>query len=156
MIKFTYYGDIKGKGRPRFRSTGKFVQTYTDDKTHNYECSLKEAYLVARQESYMDSSIPLRANIQIYHQIPKSVSKKKRVEMLDGKEFPVKKPDVDNILKSIFDSLNKVAFADDTQIVEVTASKHYAEMPRIDIEIEELKWYAIKQEIQYFVILDWQ
>lgn len=144
MIKFTYYGEIKGKGRPRFRSTGRFVQTYTDDKTYDYECSLKEAYLCANQESYLDSLIPLKANIQIYHQIPKSVSKKKRAEMLEGKELPLKKPDIDNILKSIFDSLNKVAFVDDTQIVEITASKHYAEMPRIEIEIEKIKWNFIR------------
>ena len=139
MIKFTYYGDIKGKGRPRFRNTGHFVQTYTDSKTQDYEYSLKEAYLCANQEAYLDPTTPLKAYVQIYHQIPKSVSKKKRNEMLEGNELPVKKPDVDNILKSIFDSLNKVAYADDTQIVEVTVAKHYAEMPRIDIKIDKIE-----------------
>ena len=125
MIEFIYYGEIKGKGRPRFRRRGKFVRTYTDESTQDYEMSIKEAYINAKQETFFNKE-PLEAEIEIYQAVPKSTSKKKAQEMLDGLIRPTKKPDVDNILKSVFDSLNKVAYGDDTQIVSVKAVKYYA------------------------------
>ena len=138
MIKFTYYGEIRGKGRPRFRNTGKFIQTYTDNETKNYEASLKEAYLSSNSEKYMNPDMALRLVMKVYHPIPKSVSKKKYQEMLNGQIRPTKKPDIDNILKSVCDALNQVAFHDDTQIVEILTMKYYDETPRIEITISEV------------------
>ena len=139
MIQFRYYGEIRGKGRPRFRSCGKFVKTYTDKDTQNYEMSIKEAYLQAKQESYMNPDTQLAMTLMVYQPIPKSVSKKKKQEMLDGKIRPTKKPDIDNILKSVLDSLNQVAFHDDTQFVSVEVCKWYDEVPRLVIRIREVK-----------------
>lgn len=138
MISFTYYGDIKGKGRPRFRNAGKFIQTYTDSKTREYESSLKEAYLSANQEAFLNPEEALIFKMKVFQPIPKSTSKKKKSEMLQGRIRPSKKPDIDNILKSVFDSLNKIAFYDDTQIIEINASKYYSDIPRIEIEIERI------------------
>ncbi len=59
--------------------------------------------------------------------------------MLEGKIRPTKKPDIDNILKSVFDSLNQVAFYDDTQIIEIQASKYYSDISRIEIQIERVE-----------------
>jgi Holliday junction resolvase RusA-like endonuclease len=139
MIQFRYYGEIRGKGRPRFRNCGKFIQTYTDKDTQNYEMSIKEAYLQANQESYMNPETPLAMTLMVYQPIPKSVSKKKKQEMLDGKIRPTKKPDIDNILKSVLDSLNQVAFHDDTQIVSVEVVKWYDETPRLVVRIREVE-----------------
>jgi Holliday junction resolvase RusA-like endonuclease len=128
MIEFTYYGEIRGKGRPRFRKIGNFVSTYTPTETRDYEMSIKESFLVecADSERYFNGE-QLAMELQIYQAIPKSVSKKKAQEMLEDKVKPTKKPDIDNILKSVCDSLNKVAYTDDTQIVEMRIQKHYAE-----------------------------
>lgn len=139
MIRFTYYGEIRGKGRPRFRNTGKFVQTYTDKDTQDYEMSIKEAYLQANQESYMNPEIPLRLDMFVYHQIPKSTSNKRKQAMLDRRIRPTKKPDIDNILKSVCDALNKVAFYDDTQIVDIFVEKYYDETPRLEILIRNIE-----------------
>ena len=38
---------------------------------------------------------------------------------------PAKKPDCDNIAKSILDGLNKIAFHDDTQITTLIVTKYY-------------------------------
>lgn len=128
MIEFTYYGEIRGKGRPRFRKIGNFVSTYTPTETRDYEMSIKESFLVecADSERFYNGE-QLAMELQIYQAIPKSVSKKKAQEMLEDKVKPTKKPDIDNILKSVCDALNKVAYTDDTQIVEMKIQKHYAE-----------------------------
>lgn len=140
MIRFTYFGEIKGKGRPRFRNAGKFIQTYTDENTRNYEMSLKEAYLQqSGNEKYMNSEVPLKMRLLVFQQIPKSVSQKKHRAMECGLILPTKKPDCDNILKSVLDSLNQVAFYDDTQIVELSVQKWYSDMPRLEVEIKPLR-----------------
>lgn len=140
MIRFVYYGEIRGKGRPRFRNAGKFIQTYTDADTRSYEMSIKEAYLQqSGNEKYMDSEVPLKMRLLVFQQIPKSVSGKKHREMAGGLILPTKKPDCDNILKSVLDSLNQVAFHDDTQIVELSVRKWYSDMPRLEVEIEPLR-----------------
>lgn len=138
MIEFTYYGEIRGKGRPRFRSCGKFVQAYTDKNTKDYEMSLKEAYLNAKQETYFGDT-PLEMELEIYQAVPKSTSKKKTEEMLKGSIRPTKKPDVDNILKSVCDSLNSVAYTDDTQIISIKAVKHYAINNYMVVKIKDVK-----------------
>jgi Holliday junction resolvase RusA-like endonuclease len=48
-----------------------------------------------------------------------------------------KKPDIDKCVRSILDSLSSVVFADDSQVVELVATKQYAaEMPHVDIRVE--------------------
>ena len=59
--------------------------------------------------------------------------------MLDGKELPLKKPDMDNIVKVVADALNGVAYHDDTQIVMVVAKKVYSSLEGLDITVEEYK-----------------
>lgn len=156
MINFTYYGEIKGKGRPRFRNAGKFIQTYTDPKTRQYEATLKEAYLNAKQESFMNPAEQLKFKMKVFQPIPKSTTKKKKNEMIEGIIRPTKKPDIDNIIKSVFDSLNQVAFYDDTQIIELEVSKFYSETPRIEITIEqcEKKHISHSQTLEKNTIFD--
>ncbi len=142
-INFKYYGEIRGKGRPRFRNCGKFVQTYTDAATRDYEMSLKEAYLSSVKDQQTDlvtffDGEPLKLTLKIYQAVPKSTSQKKTREMLGALIRPTKKPDVDNILKSVCDSLNKVCWKDDTQIVVLEASKYYDEKNWMDITIETI------------------
>lgn len=136
MIKFTVWGKCHGKGRPRFKKVGKFVKTYNDKETVSYETLVKLSFLESGCEPYMNHE-PLVCTMHIYHEIPKSTSKKKATEMLWGVIVPTKKPDIDNVCKSIFDGLNSVAFNDDTQIVELHCYKYYSHMPRVEIEIKE-------------------
>jgi len=103
-------GEPMAKARPRF--TGKFV--YTPAKTVNYEVLIKELFI----EKYGSAMINgyIKANIVAYFSIPKSTSKKKRDEMIKGVLLPTKKPDLDNIAKTILDSLNKIAFVSENYI----------------------------------------
>lgn len=58
--------------------------------------------------------------------------------MLAGYEKPCKKPDIDNIAKVILDSLNDIAYHDDTQVVSLCMAKKYAETPRVEVKIQTL------------------
>jgi Holliday junction resolvase RusA-like endonuclease len=52
--------------------------------------------------------------------------------------FPTKKPDGDNIAKAILDSLNDVAYHDDSYVVELVASKYYTDgEERVNVVIYE-------------------
>ena len=70
--------------------------------------------------------------------IPKSVSKKKRGLMLEGMLRPTKKPDMDNVVKIIADSLNQIAYRDDTQIVDCQCRKFYSDDPRVEVRIIQI------------------
>jgi len=48
---------------------------------------------------------------------------------------PTKSPDADNILKTVMDSLEKLAYKNDSQIVRVVMDKDYSERPRLEITI---------------------
>ena len=50
------------------------------------------------------------------------------------------RPDLDNLVKAIKDSLNGLAWRDDSQVVELSAGKCYAsgnELPGVELAIEE-------------------
>ena len=76
--------------------------------------------------------------MDIYRQIPKSVSKKRRELKNERIIRPTVKPDIDNYTKGILDSLNGICWIDDSQIVSLIANKYYSDEPRVEIEIKEL------------------
>lgn len=136
IIEFTIYGEPVGKGRPRFARRGNFVQTYTPEKTRQYEKKVRDAY----REKYDVAFSPeasLAVHITAYFGVPKSASKAKRKEMLDGYKRPTKKPDADNCSKIILDSLNGVCWSDDTQVVTLHMEKWYGEEPRVEVFITD-------------------
>ena len=132
MIKLTIPGEPVAKGRPRVTRYG----TYTPEKTKNYETLVKELYFVKHKQTLFEGE--LKINIKAYFRIPKSASKKKRAEMISGKIRPTKRPDWDNVGKTVTDALNGVAYEDDSQIVSATVEKYYSNEPRTEIKIERI------------------
>jgi len=58
-------------------------------------------------------------------EIPKSYSRKKKVLAYKNEYKNNKKPDVDNVAKTIYDSLEKIFFWNDAQIIEERFRKEY-------------------------------
>lgn len=133
-VKFTILGEPAGKGRPRFTKQGR---PYTPDKTVNYETLVKLEYRRQCHDFKFDDGVPLDARITAYYGIPKSVSKKKAKLMEERKIRPMKKPDFDNIGKIVCDSLNGIAYRDDSQIVDGLVRKFYSTNPRVVVTIQE-------------------
>ena len=133
---FTVPGEPKGKMRPKACSFGGHSRVYTPGKQIEYEnwirCCYRERY---PDEPALDG--PLCVQVRVHMGIPKSAPKKKRALMLEGKILPTKKPDLDNVIKDL-DALNGIAFADDSQIVGIVASKDYAEAPSVEFVIGEV------------------
>lgn len=125
-------GKIKGKARPRF-SNG---NTYTSTDTINYEQLVKWEYKMQHKE-YYDHDIPLIVEITAYFQYPKAATKSiKTLEKWHIKHpVPTKKPDGDNIAKIICDSLNGVAYYDDSQIAEMVVKKRWSEKEHVEVNI---------------------
>ena len=131
IMKFEVPGEPCGKGRPRFnRKTG---MAYTPEKTASYENLVKLQYMAAANGFRFSDNAALAIRLMIYYSIPKSASKRRQKDMLLGIEKPTKKPDCDNVIKSIADALCHVAYRDDAQIVYIEAVKKYAEVPRVEV-----------------------
>lgn len=132
-IRFQVPGEPKAKARPRVTRSG---IAFTPKNTVMYENLVRTSF----QQSYQDH-VPLdcemQAIITAYFSIPKSVSNKKKELMSFGLINPTKKPDLDNIAKAILDSLNGIAYKDDSQIVSLLISKKYSDRPRVEITLKE-------------------
>ena len=57
---------------------------------------------------------------------------------MDGKEKPTKKPDVDNIVKTVTDALSGVIYKDDKQITSLVVGKIYSVRPGVALVIKML------------------
>lgn len=132
-VKFTIPGKPKAKQRPRVTRTG---IAYTPKETVQYENLAKLMYVTVASGKEFDGNV--LANITAYFPIPKGTPKKTVKGMLEGNIRPAKKPDTDNIAKIILDSLNGLAYHDDSQVVELRISKLYAEEPRVEVELEDI------------------
>lgn len=139
-ISFTIPGPPQGKARPKVVriKTGASV-TYTPDKTVRYEELTRSRYQAASHGFKFADDAQVGIQITARYPIPKSKSKRIRVAMLAGQIKPAKKPDCDNIVKIICDALNEIAYRDDAQIVLVQIAKEYADEPRTDVRLWEVK-----------------
>ena len=124
VIAFEIPGPIKGKARPRVTRAG---IAYTPKETVQYENLVKLCFREAAASGTVDLfDKPLRAQLEVYHEIPKSTSKSRKGAMLLDRIYPTKKPDADNIAKIVLDSLNGIAYKDDSQVVELIVNKSYS------------------------------
>lgn len=125
-IKFRVHGDPTSKGRPRFnRMTGR---TYTPQKTAEAERDFKVQALQYAPEKPFKG--PIRLTVEIYKKRPKSRK---------GQKYCVTRPDLDNYAKLAGDALNNIFWEDDSQVVEIIASKYYDDVPYTIVEVEEIE-----------------
>ncbi len=147
MLKFSVPGKPQGKARARtfYNYNLHRMQSITPENTVLYENLIKTYYQnQADKENFSGyfKKEPIRVCIVAIFDVPKSTSKKKKQAMFSREEYPCKKPDSDNIAKTICDALNRLAYGDDTQICELTVQKRYIsdlnELPEVVVTIEEI------------------
>lgn len=98
------------------------------DKWKKRPCVMR--YFAFRDEVRLNnvSVEPYGSHIIFYMPMPKSWSKKKKSEMINT--LHQQTPDIDNLLKALFDSI----FKDDSHVADIRASKVWAESGSILIK----------------------
>ncbi len=136
-ISFVIPGTPIAKGRPKFARRGKFVTTYTPEKTASYENLVKLYASQAMQgRAVIDGAVLV--TIAFYVKPPASWSQKKQRNALNGGIYPTSKPDLDNCIKGIFDACNEIVWRDDKQAVDLAVTKRYAETARAVVQVTAL------------------
>jgi Holliday junction resolvase RusA-like endonuclease len=133
-IQFDVIGKPYGQKRPRAFRRGKFLGIYAPKENVEYSVKVVNAFNKVGKK-YDD--VPLVIEIQAFFKKPK-LTKKEQALNLPKHKFPTKKPDGDNIAKAILDSLNAVAYHDDSYVTELSVSKYYTDgEERVNIVIYE-------------------
>jgi Holliday junction resolvase RusA-like endonuclease len=133
-IQFDVIGKPYGQKRPRAFRRGKFLGIYAPKENVEYSVKVVNAFNKVGKK-YDD--VPLVIEIQAFFKKPK-LTKKEQALNLPKHKFPTKKPDGDNIAKAILDSLNQVAYHDDSYVTELSVSKYYTDgEERVNVVIYE-------------------
>jgi Holliday junction resolvase RusA-like endonuclease len=132
MIHIVVLGEPIAQARPCFGNG----RVYDPKRSSDYK---KYINLIAKShhvERVMLGAVKMR--LEVYKKTPSNYGKI-RTKQAENKEIrPKGRPDIDNYLKSVQDALNGFIYADDSQIVDVIASKYYSTNPRIEIWFEEV------------------
>ncbi len=136
-VEFVVPGAPVGKGRPRIGRIGGNARMFTPEKTKNYESLIAHAGQIAMAGRELIQH-PVMVELQILLPIPQSKSKKWKAQAVAGQVFPTTKPDMDNVIKAIYDGLNGVVWRDDVQVVDAIVRKRYAETPCVHVRIVPL------------------
>jgi Holliday junction resolvase RusA-like endonuclease len=76
----------------------------------------------------------VRLSVVFFFEHLKSATEKQK----NMRIYKTTRPDLDNLLKNLLDSLQGVCFVNDGQICELTASKFYGPENKIIVKIEEI------------------
>jgi len=83
--------------------------------------------LAAKQAGCKPIDSPIIISMRFRLKRPKTVKR----------DHPTVPPDLDKLVRGVNDGLTGVAFTDDSQIVQLTASKIYSEHTGVDIEVSD-------------------
>ena len=132
-IVFEVPGEPRGKGRPRFTKEG---HAYTDSETRAYEKKIMAYYRQQLRDFRWDDGSYVAVEVTAVYPIPKSATKASIAAIQAGRILPKRKPDIDNVLKVVLDSLNGIAYKDDSQVVMISGKKIYGHEPKLIIEMK--------------------
>lgn len=138
-MEFEVIGAPVGKRRPKFSTVHGYAQAIKPKEDVIYENLVKLSFQQAKPSDYNLFDKAVKMTILAYFAIPKSFSKKKQNEAIEGRISPLTKPDLDNIAKVVCDALNKVAYHDDNQVIELNVTKFYSKQPKLVIHLKEVK-----------------
>ena len=126
------YGLPVAQGRPRaFKLPSGQIRVYDPHASKDWKRTVAAQAIQYRPERLLVGA--LECNMDFYLPRPKSLPKRG--------VYPIKRPDVDNLLKACLDALRGIVFQDDSMITSLRATKHYAidgSPPGVRVRLEEL------------------
>ena len=131
-IAFSVDGDPVPQPRARITVRGRHGHAYTpsDHKIHAYRAAVAAAAVEAGATP--TDAAPITLIIDLVFARPKSHFRKSRLRE-DAPKLP--RADCSNVLKGIEDSLNGVAWVDDTQVGRVVVEKSWGTEGRTTVRI---------------------
>ena len=142
MIKITIPGRPIEQKRPRACVRGAHGAIYTTQQAEQFTVRAMAAEQLPA--GYQPPFGVLSATIVFYLPRPRShmgTGRNRSRPRPSAPLAPAVKPDIDNLVKFVLDALNGTLFVDDSQIVALSARKHYADDrlgPRTEIRIERI------------------
>ncbi len=135
MISFEIPGPPVAKGRARSFAKNGRIGHYTPDATVRYERLV--GLLAAREMRGCEPfDCACELIINLFVQVPKSWSNKRRLDALGGAIIPTIKPDCSNVLKAIEDGLNGIVWKDDSQASDIIVRRRYSDAPRVMVMVK--------------------
>jgi crossover junction endodeoxyribonuclease RusA len=123
VIKFSVEGTPIQQGSMRHIGHGRMIHNKAVELAA-WRADIASAAKLAGCKPILD---PIAITMRFRVKRPKSVKR----------DYPTVAPDLDKYIRGVNDGLTGVAFADDSQVVQIIASKEYADAPGVDIEISE-------------------
>lgn len=124
---YRYNIEINARPIPKARPRLSKFAVYTPKKTADYEKLI--AYEWKRR--YKNLILKNAVKLDLLFCFKKAKSCKK--------DYHTQRPDIDNLEKAILDGLNKTAFVDDCQVVEMKSQKVFSDVDKIVITVTELE-----------------
>ena len=131
-MRFTVFGIPVPQGSMRAfvpRGWKRPIITAANAKTKPWRQQIAGECLAAMGGASSGMNLPMRVEVRFYFPRPKSLKK--------GVTAKVTKPDLDKLIRAVLDSLTGIVFDDDSQVIEIVASKQFGLPPRMELEITE-------------------
>ena len=126
-ISLVVQGKPVAKERPRATVRGGYAVVYTPKNTVQFEKYVKLVASDYAPLKLLTGALDLR--LDFYVQRPQSLPV--------SVDYMVKRPDVDNLAKSVMDALEGVLYEHDAQVFVLAVTKAYG-TPRVEIKIVEM------------------
>ena len=140
MIRMVIMGNVQSQLRPIMSTTQADKKAVAIDppKCREYKRMTSKVMKNYVGDDFELLDEPLRVEIDIYREIPKSWTAKKHKQAVDREIYPTSKNDIDNLSKPIMDSATGVVWKDDGCVVELESKKVYSDFPRAEIRIYKI------------------
>lgn len=125
-MMYRYSIEINTRPIPKQRPRLSKFAVYTPKKTADYEKLIAFEW----KRRYKDLVLKNAVKLDLLFCFKKAKSCKK--------DYHTQRPDIDNLEKAILDGLNKIAFVDDCQVVEMNSKKVFSDVDKIVITVAEL------------------
>ena len=135
--------DIKIEGNPKAQVRHRHSKRGRKIITYDPSSGDKKSFALLVKEQYNGKPLLGNLSVSIIFNIkrPKSHYRTGKYSHKLKKDVPCRvtnKPDIDNLLKFVFDACNGILWDDDKLICEVQCRKLYSEAPSTEIEVWEI------------------
>ena len=139
ILSFIVPGEVRGQGRPRTTIRGGYASIYDspEDKAnkHNIQLYASEAMRAIGSNLIASPKKGISVEILCYLKVPETMSKKRKEMAYRGEIRPLRKPDLDNVMKAVLDACNGIVWVDDKEVTEAMICRYYSDRPKLVVMV---------------------